>query len=671
MREPSHILAITALSLGMALSLVAYEKAADAMKAGQQKLQAKDFAGAAKDADEAVALAGENVNERINAIFLVGQVAEAVKDFAKAKEAYAKAAADAKANRPQKIAALSRTANVLMAESKMDEARTEYGKIAALAGVTPGDLLNAGMSIARTYERQSDFAKAREEYAKASALDGLDAKGKAAALTALAKTFKSDNDLVNMKKAMAAAAELTPTLDHALIRDYALVAAAKGDSKEEAEAWARIMAMPNINNAQHAEAVFKTIDLLAADKRFEDAKKLATSAAADAKLTEEQKFLASLLTAGFAAGKDGSVDAKSIPATSLDAEKQAKLYAEAAKVFMRGRNYDVARSFENKAASMFHDAPRPVYECRFMEKAPFGVSGWRNSDIVKDASRREARFEEYNKKAAALLINDVNVVRDVGAGDAKKSNAGFYMAADARGWHIYVHCQDGQSEQVLAGLAKGGTLEMYFEPGEGECYYQWMITLPSEKTTFVEWTSPHRNYRKMDDYFKAEVAPVDDGFGVYMFLPWDFVYDKLPKEGDLWTFGLVNWSRNGGFTWGSGQVHELHRFGKVKFTGVDKFMPLIRRAIVMRAFANYQKAAASATTCWNDEVKGDQPFYENTLKPIIGKFDELGKLVRPEMTRTDADMLFEKAVPDWMEFGYLIDELRAEHVKNKLFAEGR
>ncbi|MEI6425086.1 MAG: hypothetical protein WCP55_22950, partial [Lentisphaerota bacterium] len=155
----------------------------------------------------------------------------------------------------------------------------------------------------------------------------------------------------------------------------------------------------------------------------------------------------------------------------------------------------------------------------------------------------------------------------------------------------------------------------------------------------------------------------------YMFFPWDMVYDKLPKEGDLWTFGLVNWSRGGGFTWGSGQVHELNKFGKVKFTGIGKYIPLIKRSIVMKAFANYKKAAASASTFWKDEIKGDQNFYNKVLLPKIEKFNELGKLVKPEMTQTDTDMLFEKVVPDWMEFNYLVSELRSEYVQDKLMEE--
>jgi hypothetical protein len=605
----------------------------------------------------------------LNAKFAIAKSYENQKDYEKACGIYTGVYNDAATPKQQKIQAIKANAAVLSIRCKFDEARAEYGKILSFSELVLMDKVNVSMDIARSYERQGEFAKAREEYLKVSAFEGLDVKGKANVLTALARTYKAEGDLVNMKKTKAAVAELVPGPDYSLLRDYATLAAAKGDLKEEEAALTQIMSISGISNVQYSDALFKKMDNLAANQKNEDAKKLSSDSIAEAKLSEEQKFLCSLLSVGFGVAKGISIDPKSIPTTSLDAEKQAKLYNDAAKVFMRARNYEVARFFGNRADAMFRDDPQYVYECKFMDKSPFGVSGWNNSDIVKDPARRESRFEEYNKKAAALLINDVNVVRDVGTGEAKKNNVGFYMSADARGWHVYVHCQDDQFEQVLAGLAKSGTLEMYFAPGKGECYYQWMITLPSEKANFIEWMSPNRNYRKMDDFFKAEVAPVDDGFGVYMFFPWDLVYDKLPQEGDLWTFGLVNWSRSGGFTWGSGQVHELNKFGKVKFTGVDKYMPAIKRALVMKAFANYKKAGASATTFWKDEVKGDRDFYDKALLPRMEKFNELGKLVRPEMTQAEADMLFEKAVPDWMEFDYLVSELRTEYVKNNLFAK--
>ena len=743
MNKTYYIFAVPALILGLTLNLCAHENSAAAMQSAKLKFQAKDFVGASKDADEALALASENGSQKFEALLFKGQIAESSKNFAGAKEEYAKILADAKATPPYKIRAHNKIANALIIEEKMDEARAEYAKIADVEGAKLSDILDAKIGTAKSYERQMAFEQAaqiyngicadpasprpykiqairanaallmgkcefdaaraeyakilalpecgakekadvamdialtygknysqiREEYKKALAVEGLDAKGKVAVLTAMAKTFKDEVDLVHMKETIGAIAELVPAPDYVLLRDYALLAGFKEDAVEEELAWAQVMALPGLGATQYSEAVFKKIAALVANQKIEDAKKLAVEAMADPRMKgDEQKFLNSLLLAGFGASKSGTVDSKAMPTTTLGADKQAKLLIEAAKIFMRAGNYEVARYFGNKADAMFPAPSRPIYECKFMDEAPIGVGGWKNSEIVKDSSRRETRFEEYDKQAAALLINDVNVVRDVVSGDSKKSRLGFYMAADRRGWHIYVHCQEDQVEQVLAGLKAGGMLETYFAPGKGECYYQWMLALPSGKTNYVWWMSPNRHYRKMDDYCKTEVAPVAEGLGVYMFLSWDLVYDKLPKEGDLWTFGLVDFSPNGGFTWGSGQVHELNKFGRIKFAGIDKSLPAIKRGIVMRAFANYKISAKAATTFWNDEIKGDRDFYNQKLRPQTEQLNELGKLISAEMSQSDVDMLFEKAVPSWMEFDYLVSELRSEFLQNKLFA---
>ena len=99
---------------------------------------------------------------------------------------------------------------------------------------------------------------------------GLDVKGKANVLAALAKTYKSESDLVNMKKTMEAISALVPAPDFSLLRDYATLAAAKGDSKEEEAALTQILSISGINNVQYADALFKKIDNLATNQKIEE-----------------------------------------------------------------------------------------------------------------------------------------------------------------------------------------------------------------------------------------------------------------------------------------------------------------------------------------------------------------------------------------------------------------
>lgn len=733
-----------ALIMGMTLSVAGAEMASEAMAAARLKLKAADFAGADKDADEAIRLADGNIAQKVDAMMFKAQVLEASKDLEGAKAELRKVLSEEKASGAQKLSAINKIASILRRGGKFDEAVKAYtdalaspefqadkpallvafgrlyedqkgfakaGEIYRMivddAEIGKFHKLQAGTALSKilvnsgkfdeahalaikalsyadlkpnekslimagdagVYAAQNRPEKAKEEYVKASEIEGLKPQEKKNILVQLARMYKAQGDLPGMKQAIASIIALDPASDLPLMRDCAVLAASKGMSEEEDEAWQAMLSLPNLPAKQFSEAAFKRIDLLAAARNAAGLKEFVSRISDGKSFSDEEKLRLSLVLIGLEAGKESSVSTKTLPKTALDAEQQANAYGEAGKVMMRLRNKETARFFGEKADAMFEKRPEVVYDCKFMEKAPFGVSGWASSAIVKDPARRETRFEKYKQAAAALLINDVNVTRaPVVEGAGEKANTSFYMAADARGWHVYIHYAEDQAELVTAGILPGGNLETYFVPGEGECYYQLMMDVPTGVVKMIPWCSPHRNYRKLDSYFVSEVAPVDGGFGVYMFFPWEAVYDKLPKEGDLWPFGIVNFGRKGGFTWGSGQVHELSRFGKTRFTGVDKAMPAIRRAIVMKASVKYKKSALAAKREWNDEVKGDRAFYESVLRPEIERLDELGKKVKPEMTKEDVDFLFTSSVPNWMEFDYLVSELRTEYLKNELFS---
>lgn len=99
----------------------------------------------------------------------------------------------------------------------------------------------------------------------------------------------------------------------------------------------------------------------------------------------------------------------------------------------------------------------------------------------------------------------------------------------------------------------------------------------------IDWMSPHEHFRSLRDYLVYETAPLPDGFGVYIFIPWELVYDNLPTEESEWALGVMPSTSDGFFTWGSGEVHELHKFGRLKFAGLEKMMPEIKKVIVMKA----------------------------------------------------------------------------------------
>ena len=116
----------------------------------------------------------------------------------------------------------------------------------------------------------------------------------------------------------------------------------------------------------------------------------------------------------------------------------------------------------------------------------------------------------------------------------------------------------------------------------------------------MDWMSPHEHFRSLNGLLKYETAPIPEGFGAYMFIPWELIYDNLPTSESSWAFGIMPWTRDGGFTWGSGQVHELHKFGQIKFNGIEKILPKIKRNLVMSAWGKFNKEHGNIAVFWSD-----------------------------------------------------------------------
>jgi len=125
------------------------------------------------------------------------------------------------------------------------------------------------------------------------------------------------------------------------------------------------------------------------------------------------------------------------------------------------------------------------------------------------------------------------------------------------------------------------------------------------------------------------------------------------------------WTRDGGFTWGSGQVHELHKFGRLCFPGFEKILPAVKRNIVLKSFGNFKNKYGAIETFWSDEIRGDTVFYKEVLKPYINSLNEAGKKVSVNMDDETVNLLFREWTPQWNEFQFKVDTLRAEYLTQK------
>jgi len=444
--------------------------------------------------------------------------------------------------------------------------------------------------------------------------------------------------------------------------------------EENVEHWKEVMQGERVADELYRKAAFKVIELLATRGDVDEARAAAERAASDKRLAVPDRFLGRLLVLGMESIR-AHTDLKTgvekaaaaFPAADLAPEAKVKAFAEAGKFFMQLRRYAIVRDFLALRESMLRQPPRKLYQCRYVRGAPTSVEGWLHSPLYRDPEAREARFMDYNRQGRELLVYDVRTERPQGAEGAGDKETAFIMAYDEEGWHIFVECTDSEAEKAACGLLTAGKLEMFFSPGLGECYYQWMLDLASGTLREYLWNSPNPRFRPMSGYCRSDAGLSDRGFGAALFIPWVMLYDRLPREGDTWPFNIIRWGRAGGVTW-SGKVHEIHRFGKVRWAGLGPERLLaIKRRIVLKALARYRKARDEAVAHWKDEVLGDPGFFEKCLLPVVERLDRFASAAGDDMSDAEVETLFIEAVPDWMEFDYKVAESRRLYLNRKFF----
>jgi hypothetical protein len=322
-------------------------------------------------------------------------------------------------------------------------------------------------------------------------------------------------------------------------------------------------------------------------------------------------------------------------------------------------------------------AGKKSYETRYMKNAPYGVMAWSQSELVKDARNKESRFVDYNSDAAKGLILDATTERGVAkdAAVATRQTA-FYSVYNEKGWYLYIEAEEPLIQEILDNVvdpqspARKEGYEIFFAPGLQSVPYYQIFTRPFADTTdYVNWGIPHRHYRSLQEYAKVESLPLEKGFGTFMFLPWEAIYERLPVSGEYWRFTIIRWmpfGKAGGATWG-GQVHDTGNFGLLHFETPNAEQKLAMEKRVLRAaWFKYLATSKAATAFWSDAKIGDPTFYDEVLKPVIEECSALGQsLGKPE--DWDAATLQKAAVArdDWMEFDYKVSELRRESLMRK------
>lgn len=549
----------------------------------------------------------------------------------------------------------------------------------------PAEFVEVKMILARIASNEKDFKTARKICQEALAISGITDIQKFNVSVQLAETYFQEG---NMKAYMKEVESVLPMQgnDSAKIgMMFNIIRVSKKQHDEESMlfAYENMLNLKGVKEKDLTAAYSELAGILARKHDPVKLGKLMDKMLEDHSAGVQKHFEAQVVTVALAAAKNKTPMSeqllqKNAPKAAVEGLESKDRYAalnDAAKIMTMLGSYDTARELMAMADKLLVKKEEKVYKCKYMAQVPLGAGGWFLSDFIKNPANRESRFEDYDQKSADMLFTDVAASRSV-SGNAKKeyyfANTAFYMAYDIAGWHMFVVCGDPDLDGILADGRSAGALEMYFSRGSsGETYSQWIIDLPGGKLQSYDWNSPHRFFRKMGDYFKSDTVTLGDKMGTYIFVPWEALYDKLPLEGGKWPFGFIRWTPAGGITWG-GKVHEIGQWGSVEWEKPSPAEALtIRKNVIRKAWGKYRKNRDALTTHWKDNMLGDPKFYSELMEPAIKRLDKYGeKLKDPaKMTPEDVNMLSKEAVPDWMEFNYLVSELRSKYLENKLISK--
>ncbi len=407
----------------------------------------------------------------------------------------------------------------------------------------------------------------------------------------------------------------------------------------------------------------------------------AAAALADEELPVATRLMAELVRLGLDATAAGTaVQSTQVEAakTSLQAEA-LDLYhalngaAAALKTLDEGR---IARGYAGQAEQLVA-RPKPRYLCRYVEQAPLGAAGWFASELLADPLYREARFLDYSQKDADALILDVNAEREVGAKEQDKAayfeQTAFYMVYDKAGWHIFVLCGEPNLAARQANGESLGALEMYMAPTPDSPYYQWIVGLDDGETSTYDWSSPHAGFRSAKEYLQAETRILGDRIGVYLFFPWEMLYDKLPFGVESgWLFETIRWSPAGGLSWSGGRVHNTGKWGSIEWEAPpDDALSQLRLGLLRKGWQKYRKASKELVdNYWRSRDFGDPEFVSTRLDPALERFDQAGALLQQPEGLSDAEItrLASEMLPVWHSFEYWLAAERRDYLEQRLTA---
>lgn len=444
-------------------------------------------------------------------------------------------------------------------------------------------------------------------------------------------------------------------------RTYALTAENAMEYEEALWAWQNLLPMKN--PAQRTQAANSVIECQARLKMIDGMLATAKEAAVSEYTEPKAKLNFSMLSELF-----GKKDlAFKTDATRSQLRNGYDFIAKCA--YLAG-DYEHAKRVIAYTDSLEKSGTLPEYHICFNEQSLRGVEAWRMALAGKKIqSEKEPVATPYDSANIEDIITaDTTAQRTAGRADSSpETETAFYMSFDDSGIYLFVDCKDPDAQNAVLGNVNAGSLENIIAPGEGQPYFIWGVDLKNLKDDFgIDFFSQNRDFRHMKNLSDNQTGLSKDGISHSAFLSWLSFYDKLPKNGDRWPLSIIRWTRKGGITW-HGKAHALNNCGRIVWNITPAQLTAIKRKIVLSAWAQYKENAKIKSFLWQDDVQGDPAFYQKHMASLCAAIEKNGARVSVSMSDRDVNEIYDASVKSWMEFDYILEELRNKYLQNSFF----
>ncbi len=403
--------------------------------------------------------------------------------------------------------------------------------------------------------------------------------------------------------------------------------------------------------------------------------KLAEECAKNEKYTPEQRFTMTTIAAALNKTPDQFAAWFNGAAKEFDNKTKADVLIWAGRYSLLAGKDDMAERIEKVRDALYAPVQKKTMNVPFVSEKLASVNDWKS---MKEQPVMQKLDRKYGGNLD-FLVTDVatgNRGADAGATTAAQKPAEFATVCNADGVHMLFRVYDDKAPEVAAKLLGGGSFEMYLAPGINQPYICLLPDLSNGAPNIFQTSYPNESYQRLKtsnlDY-KQEVVYNADSYELFITIPWDVYYNKLPDAGDVWEFEAFLWGRGQGGAWnGARSIHGRSDWGHLVFNLTDAQLTAIQKKLVFRALPRYKMEKLTnakihgSIDFWKDPVLGDPEFYEAKVKPLVEHLDSYIPLVKLDMSDADVKKVFLEAVPYWNAMRFKVDSLREKYMREKL-----